>query len=105
MEKISKKYPEFGYTVEYGILSDFSKSKKNIPGKIIEWTVLDDNGEYIMKGVFTAEDFFQSKFTLVPSNVEENVYENLFYLYFENIKLECIALVEEIDYEGEDKII
>lgn len=90
MEVINKQYPEFGYNVRYNL---------NSTDKIIDWEVATEDGDILMTGRFTAKDFFMSKFTLVPSNVEENVYENLFYLYFENIKLECIELVEDKDVE------
>jgi hypothetical protein len=86
MENVVKQYPEFGYTVEY-----------QIDGKTINWTVKDEGDETIMVGVFKSDEFYRSTFTIPSSNITENMYENLFYLYFENIKLVCIEVVEEDD--------
>lgn len=89
MEIINKEYPEFGFNVRYEILPD---------GKI-DWEITNEGDEVVMMGKFSSKDFFQSTFTLLHNNVEENMYESLFYLYFENIKLECISLVEDKDVE------
>lgn len=97
METIKKHYPEFGYSVEYKFKEDFSRAEKGKPGMDIDWLVLDDDGNYIMSGVFKSHDYYRSNFNLPIANMEENVYESLFYLYFEEIKLECIRLVEDID--------
>jgi hypothetical protein len=86
MENVVKQYPEFGFTVTYMPSSDF---------KIIDWEIRDESDELLMTGKFHSDNFYRSTFTLIPSNIEENVYENLFYTYFENIKLECIEFVEE----------
>lgn len=93
MEIINKEYPEFGYNVRYALEDG-----------VIDWEVSSADGELLMTGKFTAKDFFQSKFTLVPSNIDENTYESLFYLYFENIKLACIDLVEDEQVEDIEEI-
>lgn len=97
METISKKYPEFGYLVEYRITEDLLRSENNKPGIDIEWVVRNDEGDYLMSGVFKSNNFYKSSFNLPISNMDENIYESLFYLYFEEIKLECIRLVEDVD--------
>ena len=89
--EIIKMYPEFGLTVKY-IPDDEVIS--------IDWVVSDADGELLMSGRFDSTDFYKSTFTIYPSNLEENIYENLFYLYFENIKLACIEMVEFKDEEG-----
>lgn len=99
MEIINKKYPEFGYSVEYRLIKDLMRSENNKPGVDIEWTVRNEDGDYLMNGLFKSNDYYRSTFNLPVSNMEENVYESLFYLYFENIKLECISLVEDKDVE------
>lgn len=99
MEVISKKYPEFGYSVEYRITEDLLRSEKGQPGKDIDWLAVDEDGNYLMSGKFKSNDYYRSTFNLPISNMEENTYENLFYLYFENIKLECIRLVEDENVE------
>lgn len=91
MEVINKNYSEFGFSVRYTILED----------KKIDWEVTNEDGDLLMTGKFDSKDFFKSKFTIVPSNIEENTYESLFYLYFENIKLACIDIVED---EGVEEI-
>lgn len=88
MGKIVVVDPEYGYTIRY------DQEEGNI-----NWEVSNPDGDLLMVGKFSSKDFYQSKFTLVPSNVEENVYENLFYLYFENIKLACIEMVEDKNIE------
>jgi hypothetical protein len=93
MGVITKVYPESGYTVKYELDSST---------QAIGWVVSNDDGDVLMIGNFNGKDFYQSKFTLVPSNVDENVYETLFYLYFENIKVECIEMIEGEDV---DKLI
>jgi len=77
-------YPEFGYKVKY-----YSEDSL-----VVDWTVMDENDDLLMTGVFDSKDYYKSVFNIVVSKLEENVYENLFYLYFENIKLKCIDIVE-----------
>lgn len=103
MEIINKSYPEYGYNVEYRLIKDLLRSEKNKPGLDIEWTVRNEDGDYLMNGLFKSNDYYRSTFNLPVSNMEENIYEILFYLYFENIKLECIALVEDEDTKGWEK--
>jgi hypothetical protein len=88
MNDIIMKDPEFGYTVRYALSEDS-----------IDWEVSNEDGDVLMIGKFDSKDFYRSTFTLVPSNVEENVYENLFYLYFENVKLKCIEMIEDKNIE------
>jgi len=94
-DSIVKQYPEFlnGCSVRY-LIAD----------KIVDWEVLTSDEEVIMIGKFSSKDFFSSKFTLIPSNIDENTYESLFYLYFEVIKLTCIDLVEDADVEDIEEI-
>lgn len=82
-------YPEFNFKVWY-----FSEDSIDV-----EWRVWDMDENLLMTGNFYSKDFYRSRFTIVPSNIEENVYENLFYLYFENIKLKCIDIVEYREVE------
>lgn len=88
MELINKDYPEFGYTVRY-----------QVDGDKVTWSVFPQGTETsLMMGEFDSKDFYRSTFSMYNSNMEENTYESLFYLYFENIKLECIKLVEGVDF-------
>jgi hypothetical protein len=75
--------PEFGYHVHY-----FTEDSKTI-----DWEVLEGD-EVLMKGVFKSDDFYRSEFNIIPNKLEENVFETLFYVYFEYIKLKCIDIVE-----------
>lgn len=90
-------YPEFSYKVWY-------RSKDS---EIIEWSVSDESDDLLMEGVFKSNDYYRSTFNIIPSKLEENTYESLFYLYFENIKLKCIDIVEfredesEVNVEGD----
>jgi hypothetical protein len=87
MAKIIKVYPEFNnYSVEYSVEDDQ-----------IDWVVTSADGDYLMHGVFKSKDFYKSVFDLPISGMAENMYEELFYLYFENIKLACINIVEDKD--------
>lgn len=97
MARVIKEYPEFGYSVEYKMSDDLSGSKNGSPLKEIDWIVRSSDGEYLMSGKFKSDNYYRSTFDLPISNMEENMYENLFYLYFENIKLDCISMVEEGD--------
>jgi hypothetical protein len=91
MSDIIMKDPEFGYTIRYTPSEGF-----------IDWEVSNEDGDVLMIGKFDSKDYYKSVFTLVPSNVEENIYENLFYLYFENIKLKCIDMVEGDESIGDE---
>jgi len=93
MEVINTNYPEFGYAVRYTLNEG-----------IIDWEVTNEDGDVLMTGKFSSKDSYQSKFTIIPSNIEENVYESLFYLYFENIKLACIELVEDKNVEDIEEL-
>lgn len=95
VNNITKEYPEFGFKVWYNGINDTD----------IEWEVHDMDDNMLMTGVFYSKDFFQSTFNIIPARLKENIYESLFYLYFENIKLECITLVEDEDVEVEDEEI
>lgn len=86
---ITLQYPEFGYKVHY-TAEDLSK---------IDWVVYDEDDNIAITGSFYSADFYKSTFNVVQSNIPENKYENLFYLYFENIKLKCIDFVEYEDAE------
>jgi hypothetical protein len=100
MEKIVKTYPEFNnHTVLYQLKDEMSVAEDGKPGKEIDWVVTNEDGDYLMHGVFKSADFFRSVFDLPISGMQENMYEELFYLYFEVIKLECINIVEEKDAE------
>ena len=95
MDKFTKEYPEFGYKVEYEIRREAG---------MISWSVEDPNGDKLMDGMFKSENHYQSNFTIFPSYIEENIYENLFYLYFENIKLTCIELMEDENVEDIEEL-
>ena len=93
MSDIIKAYSEFGYTVRYTPDEDTVT---------IDWEVSNADGDVLMTGSFDSNEYYKSTFTIIPSNVDENTYETLFYLYFENIKLECIAMVEHHIEEEKD---
>lgn len=76
-------YPEFGYKVTYH--TDDSET--------IEWEVRDTEDRGLMLGSFYSDNYYRSTFNMI-SDVTENTYESLFYLYFENIKPKCIDIVE-----------
>lgn len=96
MENIKKYYPEFDFTVTYNV---------NNEDKEISWEVIQSHeGDLLMTGKFISKDFYRSKFNLIPSNIEENMYESLFYLYFENIKVECIELIEDKNIEDIEEL-
>jgi hypothetical protein len=88
LSEISVIDPEYGYTIKY------NQGEENI-----DWEVSNPDGDLLMVGKCSKEEYHQSKFTLIPSNVEENVLENLFYLYFENIKLTCIEMFDDKNIE------
>lgn len=93
--EVIKMYPEFGLSVKYTPDEDMV---------YIDWVVLDADGDILMTGRFDSKDYYKSTFTVVPSNIEENIYENLFYLYFENIKLTCIDFVEFKEESSEELV-
>lgn len=94
VDKFEKAYEEFGYKVEYTISEDTTE---------VGWVIRDTNDDLLMHGLFKSKDYYRSSFNVIPADLAENVYESLFYLYFENIKLECIALVEDEDVEESEE--
>lgn len=86
MDKLNFKefYREFDLSVRYFEDDD----------NIINFEVENRDEEILMVGKFLTDNYYRAVFQVYVTNIEENLYENMFYLYFENIKVKCIEIVE-----------
>jgi hypothetical protein len=60
----------------------------------IDFEISDADENILMSGKFLTDNYYRSIFQVYASNIEENLYENLFYCYFEYVKLKCIEIYE-----------